>query len=113
MVGQARPNPHYLHGHHDWPTKRRFTLALALSGIKVIDTCGLGPASLAAMTMADMGAEVIKVDMPPGGGHKGVGDGLLYFPEKEDEAARMVAYAAVDRNKKKTAINMRTPAGQE
>ena len=87
-------------------------MASALSGIRVIDTCGLGPASLAAMTLADMGAEVIKVDMPPGGGHKGVGDGLVYFPEQEEEAARMMAHAAVDRNKKKTAINMRTEAGQ-
>ena len=87
-------------------------MASALSGIRVIDTCGLGPASLAAMTMADMGAEVIKVDMPPGGGHKGVGDGLPYFPEQEDEAARMMAHTAVDRNKKKTAINTRTEAGQ-
>ncbi len=87
-------------------------MASALSGIRVIDTCGFGPASLAAMTMADMGAEVFKVEMPPGGGHKGVGEGLVYYPEQEDEAARMVAHSAMDRNKKRVAINMRTPAGQ-
>ncbi len=65
------------------------------------------------MTMADMGAEVIKVEMPPGGGHKGVGEGLVYYPEQEEEAARMVAHSAMDRNKKRVAINMRTPQGQE
>ena len=87
-------------------------MASALSGIRVIDTCGFGPASLAAMTMGDMGADVIKVEMPPGGGHKGVGEGLVYYPEQQDEADRMVAHAAMDRNKKKVSINMRTEAGQ-
>lgn len=56
------------------------------------------------MTMADMGAEVIKVDVPPGSGRKGVGDGLVYFPEQEE--------STWDRNKKRIAINMRTEAGQ-
>ena len=87
-------------------------MASALSGIKVIDICGLGPGSLVSMTLADMGADVIKVDMPPGGGHRGVGDGLVYFPEAEDEAEKMVAYGAVNRNKKSMAINFRTEAGQ-
>jgi crotonobetainyl-CoA:carnitine CoA-transferase CaiB-like acyl-CoA transferase len=87
-------------------------LASALSGIRVIDVCGMGPAALVSMTMGDMGADVVKVDMPPGGGHKGVGDGLVYLPEKEDEAARMTAFGEMDRNKKKVAINMRTEAGQ-
>ena len=59
-------------------------MASALNGIRVIDTCGFGPASLAAMTMGDMGADVIKVEMPPGGGHKGVGEGLVYYPEQQD-----------------------------
>lgn len=54
--------------------------------------------------MADMGADVIKVDAPPGGGRKGVGDGLVYFPEQEE--------STWDRNKKRIAINMRTEAGQ-
>ena len=76
----------------------------ALSGTKVIDTCGLGPASLVAMTMADMGADVIKVDVPPGSGRKGVGDGLVYFPEQEE--------STWDRNKKRIAVNMRAEAGQ-
>ena len=56
------------------------------------------------MTMADMGAEVIKVDVPPGSGRKGVGDGLVYFPEQEE--------STWDRNKKRIAVNMRTEAGQ-
>ncbi len=65
------------------------------------------------MTLADMGAEVIKLDMPPGGGHRGVGDGLDYFPESADEAEKMTAYVAINRNKKGVAVNLRTEAGQK
>ena len=88
-------------------------MASALSGIKVLDITGLGPAALVSMTLGDMGAEVVKIEMPPGGGHKGVGDGLAYFPEKEEEAEKMMAYSPINRNKKSTAINMRTEAGQQ
>ncbi len=87
-------------------------MASALSGIRVVDLTGLGPSSLVSMTMADMGAEVIKLDMPPGGGHRGVGDGLDYFPQEAEEAERMTAYVAINRNKKSIAVNLRTEAGQ-
>jgi crotonobetainyl-CoA:carnitine CoA-transferase CaiB-like acyl-CoA transferase len=92
--------------------ERSFKLASALSGIKVLDITGLGPASLVSMTMGDMGAEVLKIDMPPGGGHRGVGDGLAYFPESDEESERMTAHMATNRNKKNLALNLRTEAGQ-
>lgn len=87
-------------------------MASALSGLRVLDLTGLGPSSLVSMTMGDMGAEVIKLDMPPGGGHKGVGDGLDYFPAEAEEAEKMTAYVAINRNKKSIAVNLRTEAGQ-
>lgn len=87
-------------------------MASALSGLRVLDLTGLGPSSLVSMTMGDMGAEVIKLDMPPGGGHKGVGEGLDYFPAEAEEAERMTAYVAINRNKKSIAVNLRTEAGQ-
>ena len=37
-----------------------------LKGVRVIEMAGIGPAPFAAMHLADMGAEVIKVE-PPGG----------------------------------------------
>lgn len=92
--------------------ERSFKLASALSGIKILDITGLGPASLVSMTMGDMGAEVLKIDMPPGGGHRGVGDGLAYFPESDEESERMTAHMATNRNKKNLALNLRTEAGQ-
>lgn len=37
-----------------------------LSGIRVVEIAGLGPTPFAAMTLADMGAEVIRIDRPGG-----------------------------------------------
>ncbi|AII10936.1 CaiB/BaiF CoA transferase family protein [Rhodococcus opacus] len=39
-----------------------------LSGCKVVELAGLGPAPFAAMTLADMGAEVVRVERPGGSG---------------------------------------------
>jgi len=87
-------------------------LASALSGIKVLDMTGLGPSSVAAMMMGDMGAEVIKIDLPPGGGSRGVGEGIPFMPTEEEEVERANAWTATNRNKKSVAINLRTEAGQ-
>ncbi|MDH6282646.1 CaiB/BaiF CoA transferase family protein [Prescottella agglutinans] len=39
-----------------------------LSGCKVVELAGLGPAPFAAMTLADLGAEVVRVERPGGSG---------------------------------------------
>lgn len=88
-------------------------MASALSGIRVLDMTGLGPSSMAAMMLGDMGAEVLKVDLPPGGGSRGVGDGLAFMPEDKEAAERMTAFQATNRNKKGLAINLRMEAGQQ
>ena len=49
----------------------------ALEGIRVIDLTGMGPATIAAMMLGDMGAEVIKVDPPPGVGPEELARGSL------------------------------------
>jgi crotonobetainyl-CoA:carnitine CoA-transferase CaiB-like acyl-CoA transferase len=87
-------------------------LASALSGIKVLDMTGLGPSSVAAMMMGDMGAEVIKIDLPPGGGSRGVGEGIPFMPTEEEEVEKANVWTATNRNKKSVAINLRTEAGQ-
>lgn len=38
-----------------------------LTGIRVVELAGLGPGPFAAMVLADMGAEVIRIDRPPTG----------------------------------------------
>lgn len=45
-----------------------------LSGIKVIEFAGIGPAPYGAMLLADMGADVIRIDRSSGVGSMGPGD---------------------------------------
>lgn len=39
-----------------------------LAGVRVIELAGIGPAPHAAMVLADLGADVVRVDRPSGGG---------------------------------------------
>ncbi|GAB4351323.1 MAG: CaiB/BaiF CoA-transferase family protein [Immundisolibacter sp.] len=48
-----------------------------LHGIKVIEMVGLGPGPLCAMLLADMGAEVIRIDRPGGSAFRSVGADFL------------------------------------
>lgn len=43
-----------------------------LAGLKVLEIAALGPAPFAGMLLADMGAEVLRIDRPGGGGVKPV-----------------------------------------
>ncbi len=84
----------------------------ALEGIKILDVTGGGPARLAATMLGDMGAEVIKIDLPPGAGNRGVGDGIDYLPTDPQELERLTANDSSARNKEYVAINLRTEGGQ-
>ena len=39
-----------------------------LTGIRVVELAGLGPAPYACMLLAELGADVLRVDRPGGGG---------------------------------------------
>lgn len=42
-----------------------------LAGVRVIELAGIGPAPYAAMLLGDLGADVIRIDRPPGSGFPG------------------------------------------
>lgn len=44
----------------------RVRLVGPLAGIRVLEMAGLGPAPFSAMLLADLGADVIRIDRPPG-----------------------------------------------
>ncbi|HKG16880.1 MAG TPA: CoA transferase, partial [Solirubrobacteraceae bacterium] len=48
---------------HDRPARRG-----PLAGTTVIELAGIGPGPFACMTLADMGADVIRIDRPVRGG---------------------------------------------
>lgn len=85
----------------------------ALEGIRVLDITGMGPAMAAAGMLADMGAEVLKIDLPPGGGKRGVGDGLPFLSGSREGMDNLAPFVGPNRNKKSLALNLRTEAGQE
>lgn len=76
----------------------------ALEGIKVLDLCRGYPPAYAAMTLADFGADVIKVD-PVGF----VSPSVLQMQTTEEKLA---AYRAQDRNKRSIKINLRSEQGR-
>ncbi|MEX2488976.1 MAG: CaiB/BaiF CoA-transferase family protein [Pseudomonadales bacterium] len=63
-----------------------------LTGIKVIELAGIGPGPFCGMMLADMGAEVIRIDRP--GGDKRAQDVLT-------------------RGRKSIAVDLKSPAGKE
>jgi crotonobetainyl-CoA:carnitine CoA-transferase CaiB-like acyl-CoA transferase len=70
-----------------------------LDGIKVLEMARVPPAELPGMFLADMGAEVLKIETPPA--------------DPEDDATkRRAAFAYVNRNKRSLALNMKSPEAQ-
>ena len=70
-----------------------------LDGIKVLELARVPPAEMPGMFLADMGADVLKIETPP--------------DEPEDEAARRrAAFVYVNRNKRSLALNLKAPEGQ-
>lgn len=66
-----------------------------LTGIKIIELAGIGPGPFCGMMLADMGAEVIRVDRPGGNPSAAGGHDILF------------------RNRKSIAVNLKSPQGVE
>lgn len=82
-----------------------------LEGIRILDLSRLLPGPYCTMLLADLGAEVIKIETP------GLGDYMrLVPPFLEDPATGTsvgAAYLMVNRNKKSVALNFRNKRGKE
>jgi len=68
----------------------------ALDGIRVLELARVAPGEFCTMLLAEMGAEVLKIETPQDAG--------------EDD--RRAAFAFVNRNKKSLALNLKAPEGQ-
>ena len=71
-----------------------------LEGIRVIELAAIGPAPFAAMVLADLGAEVVRIDRP-----EPVDLGL------PDRAERK--FDVVDRGRRSLAVDLKAPAGRD
>ena len=76
-----------------------------LSGLKVIELAHIMAGPVCGQFLADMGADVIKVEKVPGGDDTR----RMVPPEVDGESA---AFMILNRNKRGTAINLKTNAGK-
>jgi len=76
-----------------------------LHGIRVLDFTHAAAGPFATMWLADLGAEVLKVEKP------GRGDGSRYMGESLDGTANSDYYASINHNKRDILIDLQLPAG--
>jgi len=77
----------------------------ALSDIKVLDLTRVLAGPYATMVLADLGAEIIKIEQPGKGD-----DSRAYGPYKNGESAY---FMSLNRNKESLTLNLKTPEGKE
>jgi len=82
-------------------------MASPLAGLRVLDLSRVLAGPLAAQTLADMGADVIKVERP------GMGDETRGFPPFSASGAYSSYFGSVNRGKKSLTVNLDTAEGQQ
>ncbi|OAB55494.1 CoA-transferase [Phormidium willei BDU 130791] len=80
---------------------------LPLEGMTVIAVEQYGAGPFGTMLLADLGAEVIKIENPADGGEVGRQVGPFYFGEGDSHF-----YQAFNRNKRSMTLNLKHPEGQ-
>ena len=80
-------------------------LSMPLTGIRVLDLTRLLPGPFCTMLLADMGADVIKVEEP------GTGDYMRWTPPLI--GGQSALFNAVNRNKRSLTLNLKSETGHE
>lgn len=78
---------------------------MPLTGIHVLDLTRLLPGAFCTMQLADMGADVVKIEEP------GTGDYMRWTPPLVD--GQSVLFEALNRNKRSVTLNLKSPAGRD
>lgn len=76
-----------------------------LAGVRVLDLSRLLPGGYATLLLADMGADVLKVEEP------GKGDYIRWTPPLRGELS--AAHIALNRNKRSMTLNLKTEEGRD
>lgn len=83
---------------------------LPLAGVKVLDLSRLLPGGFCSLLLADLGADVLKVE------DTGMGDYVRWSPpyyEGAHESARSALFVSLNRNKRSIRIDLKSEAGRE
>ena len=78
---------------------------MPLSGIRVLDLTRLLPGAFCTMLLADMGADVIKIEEP------GQGDYMRWTPPLVNGQSAL--FSAINRNKRSVTLNLKSEAGRD
>jgi alpha-methylacyl-CoA racemase len=78
---------------------------LSLAGIRVLDLTRLLPGPFCSLLLADLGADVVKIEEP------GSGDYMRWYPPLQD--GRSVLFNAINRNKRSVTLNLKADRGRE
>ena len=87
-------------------------MAAALQGIRVLDLSRVLAGPWASQCLADLGAEVIKIEKP-GEGDDTRGWGPPFIAGPQGERGDAAYFLSANRGKKSVAIDMATPEGQQ
>jgi alpha-methylacyl-CoA racemase len=74
-----------------------------LSGVRIVEFAGLGPAPFGAMMLADLGAEIIRIDRP--GGYPA--------PDPTLDFEKFGKFAIYNRNRRTVRLDLKAAAGRE
>ena len=80
---------------------------LPLAGVRVLDVSQVMAGPYACMLLADLGADVVKVEPPDGGDQT---RGAMGFKMKGPDS---MGFLNMNRNKRSIALNLKSPAGRE
>jgi crotonobetainyl-CoA:carnitine CoA-transferase CaiB-like acyl-CoA transferase len=77
----------------------------ALSGITILEVSRLLPGALCTQMLADLGADVIKIEQP------GIGDYQREFPPRNVKESG--SFLLCNRNKRSITVNLKSVAGKD
>lgn len=83
-------------------------MSLPLAGVRILSIEQYGAGPFGSQHLADLGAEVIKIENPHDGGDVGRFVGPHFFGEKNSQF-----YQAFNRNKKSICLDLKSPDGQQ
>ena len=83
---------------------RMLTQQMALDGLKVLDLTRLLPGAFATQILADMGADVLKVEQPGSGDYN-----RAFAPIAKEESG---SFLLLNRNKRSLTLNLKTEEGK-
>jgi crotonobetainyl-CoA:carnitine CoA-transferase CaiB-like acyl-CoA transferase len=78
---------------------------MSLTAVRVLDLTRLLPGAFCSLLLADMGADVVKVEQP------GSGDYMRWYPPLVDGQSAL--FNALNRNKRSVTLNLKEEAGRE